>query len=520
MKLVSADLMRQVDHLSIDRFGVPAEQLMESAGRGIADTIADCFHDHLASGGATIVAGKGNNGGDGYVVARYLAEQNISVEVLYLGPIDRQSLESQQNFQRLVASGVIPKEIKSAADLPPVRTSGVVVDALLGTGSAGRASGLVAEIIEWINLCDSIIVSIDIPSGLMPDTGEAAGPVVEATLTCTLGLPKLGLYLSPGRECAGDVEIVPIGLADEAVEMIPSPIDLMTLEEMSELLPFRPPTGHKGTFGRLLVVAGSRGMVGAAVLCARAALRSGCGLVQIAAAESLLPIITPAVPEATIHPLPEVRGRGVIALRALGELRRISGTADAIAIGPGLSLHRETTELVRRFLKTIERPIVIDADGINALSPHESTDLPIWPADQTPVLTPHLGEFRRLVGEAIPESFLELLELARRHAQRLSAVCLVKGSPSFLVDPAGHAALCPTGNDGMATGGSGDVLTGIIGSLLAQGLPAREAATLGCYLHSLAGDFARERQTARGMIASDIIASLGDAFRELDEPTE
>ncbi|MGH8015944.1 MAG: NAD(P)H-hydrate dehydratase, partial [Candidatus Zixiibacteriota bacterium] len=376
-------------------------------------------------------------------------------------------------------------------------------------GFDGAPHGISSELIEFINKQSATVISVDLPSGLNADNGQHEGVVVRTDYTFTLALPKYGLFLSPGRELAGQFEIVPIGMPDEVVEKYELPHQLITIEMVFSKLPKRKPDGHKGDFGYLLIIAGSTGLTGAAELAANASMRSGCGMVRVACPSSTQPVLAAKLTEIMTHPLPDVAKKGALALRGLGEIRQLALNYDALALGPGLGRHHETIELVKRFVADNEKPIVIDADGLYALG----SDSKALKDSKAPiVLTPHAGEFKRLSGVDAPTDIRKRFKVAQSFAQEYNVTLLLKGSPTVIAHPSGRCYLNPTGNSGMAKGGSGDVLTGIIASLMAQGISTEDAAICGAYIHGLAGDFAADALTQRAMTAGDIIDFLPGAF--------
>ncbi len=514
MKIITAEQMRRVDRETIGNHGITGPELMENAGRGIAERIISTALPVPQGKKVAVFCGKGNNGGDGFVVGRYLHKAGAVVAVYHMGPAEMLSDDARLNYDRAVKLGMDLYEISYIEDLPEELPCDLVVDALFGTGFSGAPRGLSGELIEYINDLEARVVAVDMPSGLSADDGQFEGAVVQADYSFTLALPKFGLYVSPGRELAGAVETVPIGVPEEVVDAFDFKVDLITGEMVADMIPERIADGHKGDFGKLLLVAGSTGLTGAAALAAKSALRCGCGLAKIGCPASVLPIIATLVMEATSHPLPDVAKKGALALRALGAVRQLMAEHDAVAIGPGLGQHRETAELVRRLITDLDRPAVIDADGLNAIAANvellKEITLPI-------VLTPHPGEFRRMTGDGrVPTEIHARISAAVSFATEYGVVLVLKGSPTLVACPDGSCYLNPTGNDGMATGGSGDVLTGVIGAFLAQGVSAEEAAVSAVYIHGLAGDFAADQFTGRGMVAGDMLNFLPDVFESLD----
>ncbi len=513
MKLVTSATMRQIDREAIESRGIPSEQLMEQAGQGIAERILANLLPSAGSGSVAVFCGKGNNGGDGYVIARHLYRAGVTVTVYFIGPLKKLSTDAKLNFDRAAGMGLELREITSMEDVPDMIEDDVLVDAIFGTGFSGAPHGLAAEIIDYIAEQDCLIASVDLPSGINADDGQFEGSVVPADYTYSLALPKFGLYLSPGRELAGDVEVVPIGIPDDVVPAFDLTVDLITEDYVSDTLPVRKADGHKGDFGRVLLVAGSTGMTGAAALAAESSLRSGCGLAKLACPRTTQPVLAQKLTEVMTHPLPDVAKKGALALRSLGEVRRLMEEYDALVLGPGIGQHHETSELIRRLIGGLQKPAIVDADGLNALAGHTEV---LRGCAAPLVLTPHPGEFKRLAGVDAPEDIHERAQLVRKFAAEHDVVLVLKGSPTLVAGPDGDCWLNPTGNDGMATGGSGDVLSGIIGSFLAQDMRPVDAAVCGVYVHGLAGDLAAEMLTPRAMIAGDMIEYLPQVFEVLD----
>ena len=514
MKLVTSAQMREIDRETIENRGIPGPQLMENAGRGIAEAILTDLIAVPQESKVVVFCGKGNNGGDGYVIGRYLHEEGVQVAFYFIGPIDKLSPDAKLNFDRAAGLDIELNEVKQVSDLPSELDANFIVDAVFGTGFEGEAKGLAGEIIEYMNLQDVEIISVDMPSGLNADTGQFEGPVVQADYTFTLALPKYGLYISPGRELSGTVATIPIGIPDNVVDMFSHGSELITPEMVSGGLPVRPPDAHKGIFGKLLILAGSTGLTGAATMTAEAANRTGCGLTKVGCPASVQPVLATKLTEVMTVPFPDVAKKGVFALRGLGEIKKLIEQHDAVVIGPGMGTHHETRDLVQRLVAQLEKPTIIDADGLNNLA-GKTEILKNSPAPI--VITPHPGEFARLTGEAVPEDFHEKAALARKTAADLGVTLVLKGSPTLVADQSGVVYFNQTGNSGMATGGSGDVLSGMIGSLLAQGMSTTGAAVIAVFLHGLAGDVAAEALTERAMVAGDLIEFLPMAFQVIGE---
>ena len=511
MYLVTSELMRQIDRDTIEKHKIPSLELMENAGRGIAERlILQNIIDPSVDAKVVIFCGKGNNGGDGFVVGRYLHDAGIDLHIYFIGPADKLSSDAKVNYKNALESGAAVFELKSISGFDSNYTH--IIDAIFGTGFEGAPEGIASDIIAFINKQNGTVISVDLPSGLNADNGKHEGEAVRADFTFTLGLPKYGLYLSPGRELAGRVEVVPIGIPEKAIDKYKLPHQLITSELVASKLPKRKPDGHKGDFGYLLIIAGSTGLTGAAELAANSSMRSGCGMVRVACPSTTQPVLAKKLTEIMTHPLPDVAKKGALALRSLGEIRQLALDYDALALGPGLGRNHETIELVQRFVADNEKPIVVDADGLYALG--SNTDV-LKKSKAPMVLTPHAGEFKRLSGIDAPTDIFERFKFAHTFSKEYGVTLLLKGSPTIIATPDGNCYLNPTGNSGMAKGGSGDVLTGIIASFMAQGMSVEDAAICGAYIHGLAGDFAADALTQRAMKAGDIIEYLPRAFQSL-----
>ncbi len=516
MKLVNASEMRELDRRAIQEVGLPSLVLMENAGRTTYQILRREFPD--LAGEVAVVAGRGNNGGDGFVVARYLANDGIPVVVLLLGQRHDVKGDARVNLDILAQQGVQVVEVAGEADLNPVihrlAKASLVVDALLGTGLNAPVKGMMATLIERLNRLRPPVLAVDIPTGLSADTGEVLGVALQARVTVTFGWPKVGQLVPPGRDYVGrlwQVDIsIPPRLAREA------PLELAEGRELRALLPPRPFGSHKGTFGHLLVLAGSAGKTGAAAMAAEAALRAGAGLVTLGVGASLLDLLAAKLTEAMTLPLPEPPGARALGRAALDPIREFLEPKSTVALGPGLGTHPETGELVRRLARELPQAMVIDADGLNNLAADPAC---LQGAAGPRILTPHPGEMGRLVGLSTQEVQARRLDLARETAARLGTTLVLKGAQTLVADPGGKVSLNNTGNPALASGGTGDVLTGLIGGFLAQGLAPWDAARLGVYLHGLAADCFAAQHGPRGMIAGDLLRLfprvLGDFARGL-----
>ncbi len=477
MKAVTTAQIRQLDQRSIQS-GIPGEQLMENAGYAVARTAARLLKQRDATA-VLLLAGKGNNGGDAIVAARHLAAAGCHATLVLLCRRDELRGEPRLHFQRLTGVDVLdwPCELPSAA---------VIVDGLLGTGLTGEVREPYASVIKSMNASGLPILAIDVPSGLHSDTGDALGVCGRAEVTVTMGLPKIGLLKPAAADYVGRIEVADIGFPAELIEEIQTEVELLTAADVAPLLPRRHRAAHKGDFGHLLVVAGSEGYTGAPVITAHAAARSGVGLVTLAVPRNIYPMVAAnCPPEIMPRPLEETK----------------LGAFDAVAMGPGVGAGFD----LRPWLGGMRVPAVLDADALNALAPLRQS----LPA--TLVLTPHPGEMGRLIGKSVKEVQANRWEIARRFAKEHRVTLVLKGAGTVVTDSSGKLWINSTGNPGMAKGGMGDALTGIIGALLAQGLSPLDAARAGVFLHGRAGDLAVERHGETAMLATDLIACLGQA---------
>jgi hydroxyethylthiazole kinase-like uncharacterized protein yjeF len=510
----TADEMRRLDRRAITELGIPGTTLMEAAGRGAAERIL-AFLDRTPTprrgARVVVVCGKGGNGGDGFVAARWLKKSGVRIEVLLAFPESEIGGDAGIKLKELKKGGVRPAVVEDdgvAADR--LARADLVVDALLGTGSRGAPEGGVARLIERINASGRPVVALDIPSGIVADGGAPPGPAIRAVLTLTFAGLKRGLVTGPGAALAGRVEVVPIGVpADEVLRGVTT--FALEAQDVARHFPLRPRDAHKGTYGHLLVVAGSLGKTGAAALAAAAALRSGVGLVTVATPASQQPVVAGLVLEAMTEPLPETGAR-TLALKAREVVAELVAQRDAVALGPGIGLDEETGAAARALVQEIARPMAIDADGLSALAGHLDA---LGSAPAARCLTPHPGEMARLLGVPVQDVQRDRIATVRDFATRSRVHVVLKGAWSAIGDPEGHVFVNPTGNPGMASGGTGDVLTGILGAFLARGMSPGAALQAAVYLHGLAGDVAAERVGEESLIAGDVIAALPEAFRRL-----
>ncbi|MBH0198133.1 MAG: NAD(P)H-hydrate dehydratase [Nitrospira sp.] len=515
-KIITGTQMQELDRRTIGEAHIPARVLMDRAGSGLVAALEQTFGSTQGKR-VIILCGKGNNGGDGFVAARLLHRRGTQVQVLMMSPASELSRDAAVMYRQFVRtagkSGVHLYTSKSLVS-SLLRESDLIIDALLGTGLSSDVTGHYADAIDCINEAGRPVVAADLPSGLHADTGAILGRAVRASLTVTFGLPKLGLYQSHGVDLAGSVSLIDIGIPQAYIEAVTSHTTLITPASVRAVLPARRPASHKGTFGHAGIIAGSVGKTGAAAMAAKAALRIGTGLVTVAVPAGVNDVLESKLLEAMTIPMPDTKAR-TFSRSALDRLKTFITTRTAVAIGPGLSTHPETVELVQALMKDLDRPAVLDADALNALAGRASV---LTACKTPPILTPHPGEMARLEANATPQSInADRIGTAVRFARERGTFVVLKGARTVVARPDGAAAICPTGNPGMATAGTGDVLTGMIVGLLAQGLAPWDAACAGTYLHGCAGDLAAADKGHAGLIAGDVIEQIPYALKTVQQ---
>jgi len=515
MKVATAEEIQELDRRAIEEIGIPGVVLMENAGLHVVRAMRDRFPD-LAKQRVLIVCGKGNNGGDGLVVARHLFNQGIDeVRVTLLAEKEQLKGDAKINFDIAEKMNIPIIEITSNEQIPAFRNlvaqADVLVDAILGTGLKDAVRGLYKNIIESMNKARRPIVSVDIPSGLSADSGMVYGSCIKADVTVTFAIPKRGVLLYPAAEYVGELEIVDIGIPQQLIEHSDIKVHLVQTASVKRTFRDRLANTHKGTYGHVLTIAGSPGKAGAALMAGRSALRAGSGLVTLAVPENLrIPLEIPTL-EVMTAALPETK-EGTISLDAYDAIMALLEDKRVLALGPGLSTHPSTVELVHRLIRSVEVPMVIDADGINAVAQHPDV---LLEAKAPIVLTPHPGEMARLVPNIAIQS--NRIEVAQKTAQRYNIFLALKGARTITASPDGNIFINPTGNPGMATAGAGDVLTGIIAGLISQNIIPVEATKSGVYLHGLAGDLVAAEKGYYGLIAGDILDMIPYAIKHIQE---
>ncbi len=520
MIIVTTKQMQQMDKNTIEQFGIPGRVLMENAGRGALEMICDQFD--LEDARVAVVAGRGNNGGDGFVIGRYLMEMGVPVSFFLLSAQERVTGDARENMllvQALLAEHPDSQfiEIIDQESLESARSilvhHNVFVDAILGTGLNSDVKGLYRDVIELINhagAAGSAVFSVDIASGLNADTGRVCGTAIQADATATFAFAKAGHILYPGNFHTGALEVIDIGIPGHIAKAEHPDIFLPEPEDIARLIPDRQYNDHKGCFGHLLVLAGSPGKTGAAALCANAAMRTGAGLVTLGCPNRLMPVLESMVVEPMTAGLAD-NSDGSLDTSGLDDIIALMEDKSALAVGPGMGTALGTCELVKSLLAIDSLPMVIDADGLNCIA----KDPGILATAQAPViLTPHPGEMARLTGLSTSEIQNNRLQTARKFAQKHKIICVLKGAQTLVACPDGVVFICPTGNPGMASGGMGDVLTGMIAAFLAQGLEPESAALAGAYIHGFCADLLAEDHTF-GFLATDMVAHIPDALTAL-----
>jgi NAD(P)H-hydrate epimerase len=511
--------MRELDRLAIDTYGIPGVVLMENAGAQVARILWQEYPD-LKARRVAVLCGRGNNGGDGFVIARYLHSWGVSVSVFIMGAPGDIHGDAGVHLNMLQCAGVVPEAVQTSEAAQAVgarlREHDILIDALLGTGLKAEVSGVFQRIIAAMNAAGRPIVAVDIPSGLSADAGTLLGEHVQADLTVTMALPKRGLLLYPAAEHVGRLVVVDIGFPPAVREHAAVHCHVLAAHAFVAQWQARPADTHKGTYGHVLIVAGSPGKTGAGALASLAALRTGAGLVSFALPHALNAAMEAKLTEVMTIPLPESEP-GVLGGEATKRIMEWLEDKSALILGPGIGTHPETVRCVYEVLRQVRIPTVLDADGLNALAtaPESTGDI------QAPlVLTPHPGELARLRRTTTAVIQADRLAAAQETARACKAVVVLKGAHTVIAEPEGTLYINLTGNPGMATAGSGDVLSGMIGALLGQGYPPSMAARIAVYTHGLAGDLAATALGERSLIAGDLVEILPRAFQQLEHSSE
>ena len=524
MKIVTSSEMREIDRVTSERFGVPSLTLMENAGSAVADFAAMSYPRVKTFG---VICGKGNNGGDGFVIARKLSEAGKEVRVLLLADPKELRGDAAANYAKLPVNAIVAKSSADFAsgEARAVFESPVLIDAILGSGFRPPVSGLYAEAVARINSSTAPVIAVDIPSGMDADVmGDQTGAVTRADVIVTFTAPRPAHVF--GNLTSGPIVVAPIGSPDEAIQSALN-LNVITAKDIAPLLGPRPRDSNKGMYGHVLVIGGSLGKAGAAAMAGFSALRAGVGLVTVATPRSVLATVAGFHPELMTEPLDETAD-GTISTSALNKLKELVERKTVLAIGPGISRSHETAEIVREIVAKHEIPIVLDADGLNAFE-GRAKDLNrkdrkgvAEDAKNTLVLTPHPGEMARLAGLSTQAIQRDRINVACRFAKEHGVIVVLKGDRTIVANPSGEAWVNPTGNPGMATGGTGDILTGMVAGMIAQhSREAFSAVLAAVYLHGMAGDRANAGFITSGfigdrpLVATDLIKEITYTFPAL-----
>lgn len=533
MKIVTASEMGNIDAKTIKDYRIPSTVLMERAGLSVANRIIELFDKKKV----IVLSGGGNNGGDGIVAARELYDRGWNVKVFLLFKEEKLSPGCLAQYKTAKKLGV-PLEFRTSLNAKDVH-SAIIVDAIFGTGINKPLTSPISKIISFLNKADVSVISVDIPSGISSDNAQIMGEAIRADYTITFGLPKIGHMLYPGAEFTGKLFVEDIGFPEELLKSDSIRTQTVEKQDAAVLLPERARHSHKGDYGHVLIVAGSRGKTGAALMAAKSCLRSGAGMVTIGVPETLVDIFQQRVTEEMVLPLKDT-GRGTLSVKASETiLDFLNRKADVLAIGPGITCDADISNLMRRILETATVPMVLDADAINSISGRSDI---LKKAKAPVILTPHAGEMMRLLSnnvevrsknsevraenskgkrqkseEEILKTLIEKdkIKTAVSFSHETGTYLVLKGAPTIISEPDGSVFINTTGNPGMSTAGTGDVLTGIIAAFLGQGLNPTDASVIGVYIHGLAGDIAASEKGMHSLIASDIIERLPEAFAVL-----
>lgn len=513
MYLVNSSEMNEIDRITTENYGIPAIVLMENAGINVVDALS------RESGGLfmkriNVFCGGGNNGGDGFVIARHLKTEGARVKIYFTGDYALLKEESLINLKAAGKYGIQIINLRSADDIKSNESSilgcDIVIDALIGTGLKNDVSGFMAQLIVYINMMAKYTVAVDIPSGVDSDTGDIKGVGVYASLTVTFGLPKTGITIYPGLEYTGKLIVADINFPPELLS-IPRQTVLITKEIAAPMMPYRHPNANKGHFGPILIIGGSPGMTGAVVLAAKAALKSGAGIVTAAVSQSLAASVKVRSDELIVVPVKDSKD-GFMNEDAYGHIMELAGPAKVVVIGPGMSRDKGTQSLIKKLIKDIKKPMIIDADGLNAL---ESDKTCLKNMDKDVILTPHIGEMSRLTGIRIEDIIRDKIGALRNFISDYKVNVILKDGRSMLADTEKNIYINTTGNPGMATPGSGDVLTGIIAAFMGHSQTSAQAGIAASYVHGLSGDMLLSDISGEGITAGDIINNVPRAIKAL-----
>lgn len=515
LKAVTPEQMKAIDRHAISVLGIPGVVLMENAGVRVFEAAVRMLKS-MKDPRVLVLCGKGNNGGDGFVAARYLYNDGFTTEVFALASPDAITADAKVNLNILLNMGKTVKYVLGPEDLEELNSviprCSLIIDAIFGTGIRGAITGVSREIIDIVNGSGIPVLSVDVPSGIDGCSGAVCGDAIRAVRTVTMALPKTGLLLYPGAEYCGELEVAKIGIPRAAVESVDINMETVDRHNVIEMMPQRKPDTHKGSYGKVFIIGGSPGLTGAVVMAGQAAARSGSGLVTVGVPRSVYPIAATKLTEVMTLVLPD-NPDGALCEKALGVVLKKAESSNVVAVGPGLLTGPGAKAVVEGLIEKSPVPLVIDADGINCLA---DNPLVLRKANTQVVLTPHPGEMARLMGVTPKDIQSDRLGWAKEAAADFDCCVVLKGARTITVLPDGRVYINLTGNPGMATGGSGDVLTGVIAALIAQGMSPADATRAGVCVHGWAGDMAAESLGMAGLLAGDIIANLPKVFREIE----
>lgn len=512
MKILTSDAMREVDRRAIEEIGIPGMVLMENAATGVVDAIGELYPEAAS---AAIFCGPGNNGGDGLAMGRHLAVRGYAVDLFVVRGEAELGGDAGTQLAICRRQGLALVELGPDHDLEPAIEAAagrdLVIDALFGTGLTRSLGGRFATLVEALSSCPGHRIAVDLPSGLDASRAVPPGPRFQADLTVTFAAPKVAHCLPPASDAVGQLAVADLGIPDWLLAEAHSDLELLEAADVQTILGPRKAESHKGTYGHLLVVAGAPGRTGAAVLAARGAVRGGAGLVTAAVPAAVLDLVDGGSVESMTLPL-ACQPQGELSEAAVPALLAAAGGKSAAALGPGLGQTEEAATCIRRAVRELPLPLVLDADGVNAFAGRAPE---LAEREAATVLTPHPGELGRLLGIPTSAVMADRVEVVREAAVTVDGVVVLKGHRSLVATPTGQVWVNPTGNPGMATGGSGDVLTGLTGALLARGLDPLPATLLGVYVHGLAGDLAASTTGPEALSAGDIVDALPRAWEIL-----
>ncbi len=506
--------MKEIDRTAIEDYKIPGLKLMETAGTHVYDEIIKVLDED--AGLICVICGSGNNGGDGYVIARKLANRFIPVKVYSTVPLEKLSGDAGINYEKLLELGIRPVVLSSSNKLDDFKNdmenSDIIVDAIFGTGITREVNDYMKAVFDIINGSGKKVISVDIPSGIGADDGVVYGAAVRASKTISFQLPKIGCILFPGAEYTGDLLIKDIKIPKDVIEKNNSQMYVIDENRVKKIIKPKKRDSHKGDNGKLLLIAGSKGMAGASVLAGKAALKSGIGLLKMAVPQSINDIVQISVPEAVCLPLGDT-DTYKLNKTYIKEILDAAKECTAVAVGPGIGRSQDFSKALEIMIKELKGPLIIDADAINAIGSRADRFFSEIGGDR--IITPHPGEMSRLTGLSIQDINQNRVNIAREYSEKWGIIVVLKGARTVVASPDGDVYINITGNPGMATGGSGDVLTGILSSLAAQNIEAKAAAIASVFVHGKAGDFVAAQTGEHGLTTSDLINGVGISIKSI-----